>query len=83
MSEQAADMLALMGHAAKALVDNPAEVLVESFDENGEIVLELTVAEADMGRVIGRQGRTARALRHLLRAASLKTNKRYELEILE
>jgi uncharacterized protein len=83
MSEQAADMLALMGHAAKALVDNPAEVLVESFDEDGEIVLELTVAEADMGRVIGRQGRTARALRHLLRAASLKTNKRYELEILE
>jgi uncharacterized protein len=83
MSEQAADMRALMEHAAKALVENPTDVLVESFDEDQEIVVELTVAEADMGRIIGRQGRTARALRHLLTAASLKTNKRYALEILE
>jgi predicted RNA-binding protein YlqC (UPF0109 family) len=83
MSEQSSNMVALMEHAAKALVEKPAEVLVESFDEDGEIVLELTVAEDDMGRMIGRQGRTARALRHLLRAASAKTNRRYELEILE
>ncbi|MGA2695987.1 MAG: KH domain-containing protein [Terriglobales bacterium] len=83
MSEQSPNMVALMEHAAKALVENQAEVLVESFDEDGEIVLELTVAEDDMGRIIGRQGRTARALRHLLRAAGAKTNRRYELEILE
>jgi predicted RNA-binding protein YlqC (UPF0109 family) len=83
MSEPAADMRALIEHVAKALVADPAEVLVESFDEERETVIELTVAEEDTGRVIGRQGRTARALRHLLSAASLKTNKRYALEILE
>jgi len=83
MSEHSADMRALMEHVTKSLVENSGEVLVEEFDEDPEMVIELTVAEGDMGRIIGRQGRTARALRHLLRAASLKTNKRYELEILE
>lgn len=83
MTEQSADMQALIEHVAKALVDDPGQVLVEPFEEDGETVLELTVAETDMGRVIGRAGRTARALRNLLAAASVKTNKRFALEILE
>lgn len=83
MSEQAADMRAMIEHVARALVENQEEVLVESFNEEGEIVIELTVAEVENGRVIGRQGRTARAMRHLLNAASAKTNKRHALEILE
>jgi predicted RNA-binding protein YlqC (UPF0109 family) len=56
---------------------------VDQFDEDGEIVLELEVAEDDMGRVIGKSGKLARAMRNLLHAVGSKTNQRYELEILE
>jgi predicted RNA-binding protein YlqC (UPF0109 family) len=52
-------------------------------EEEGETVLELTVAESDLGKVIGKSGRTARALRTLLSAAGVKSGKRYALEILE
>jgi len=68
---------------AKALVDKPDEVEVEEFDEDGATVYELTVAEDDLGKVIGKQGRTARAMRQLLQAASSKQHKRAILEILE
>ena len=68
---------------AKALVDDPAQVSVNPVEEGGETVLELTVSPNDLGRVIGKQGRTARAMRNLLGAASLKFHKRYTLEILE
>ena len=68
---------------AKALVDKPDEVEVEDFDEDGTTVYELTVAEDDLGKVIGKQGRTARAMRQLLQAASSKQHKRVVLEILE
>lgn len=77
------DMVALMETIAKAIVDTPDEVIVEPFEENGQTVLELEVAEEDVGRIIGRHGRTARSLRTILNSASLRTRKRYQLEIIE
>jgi len=65
---------------AKSLVDKPDEVFVEELDGG---VIELEVAESDVGKVIGRQGRTARALRTLLGAAGLRAHKRYTLDIIE
>jgi uncharacterized protein len=83
MSEQSGDVKVLLEQVAKALVDTPDQVSVNQLDEGGETVLELTVAENDLGRVIGKSGRTARALRTLLGAAGIKAHKRYTLEILE
>ena len=68
---------------AKALVDNPDEVTVKEIDGEATTVLELRVAPQDLGKVIGKQGRTARAMRTLLRAAGMKLKKRFVLEILE
>jgi predicted RNA-binding protein YlqC (UPF0109 family) len=68
---------------AKAIVDQPGEVAVSEIDEEGATVLELRVAPEDLGKVIGKQGRTARAMRTLLRAAGMKARKRFVLEILE
>jgi predicted RNA-binding protein YlqC (UPF0109 family) len=73
----------LILYIAKSLVDKPDEVEVEEFDEDGTTVYELTVAEDDLGKVIGKQGRTARAMRQLLQAAFSKQHKRAVLEILE
>jgi predicted RNA-binding protein YlqC (UPF0109 family) len=67
---------------AKALVDHPDEVTVSEL-EGEATVLELRVAPQDLGKVIGKQGRTARAMRTLLRAAGMKLRKRFVLEILE
>lgn len=83
MSEPTGDMRVLIEQIAKALVDDPAQVAVNQVEEDGESVLELAVAPNDLGRVIGKQGRTARAMRNLLAAAGLKSNKRFALEILE
>src|SRR5437868_15361674 len=83
MSEPSGDMLALIAQIARALVDSPDEVSVEQVEEDEGTVLELTVAPPDLGKVIGRQGRTARAMRTLLGAAGMKLNKRFTLEILE
>jgi hypothetical protein len=83
MSDVKPDMVALMETVAKAIVDTPDEVTVEPFEENGQTVLELIVAEEDLGRVIGRNGRTARSLRTILHSASIRTRKRYQLEIVE
>jgi len=83
MTSNAVNMTGLVEYLAKALVEKPDEVEVEAFDEEGEIVLELIVAESDLGRVIGRQGRMARSLRNIVRAAALRTRKRYQLEIVE
>lgn len=77
------DMRVLIEQIAKALVDDPAQVTVNPVEEGGETVLELTVGPNDLGRVIGKQGRTARAMRNLVGAAGLKFNKRFTLEILE
>ena len=68
---------------AKALVDSPDEVAVREIDGDQTTVLELKVAPGDLGKVIGKQGRTARAMRTLLRAAGMKLKKRFVLEILE
>ena len=83
MTDQASNPKALIEHVAKALVNAQDKVFVDEFDEDGEIVIELEVAEDDMGRVIGKGGKIARAMRNLLHAAGMKANKRYELEILE
>ena len=83
MSEQSGDMRALIEQIAKALVDAPDQVFVNQVEEDQVSVLELEVAESDMGRVIGRSGRTAKAMRTLLAGAELKFGKHYELEILE
>jgi uncharacterized protein len=83
MSEQVGDAKVLLEQVTKALVDAPDEVSVSQVEEEGETVLELTVAESDLGKVIGKSGRTARALRTLLSAAGIKAHKRYVLEILE
>lgn len=76
-------MTELIEYIAKQLVDRPEEVRVEEFDEGSEMVIELEVAEEDLGKVIGKQGRTARAMRAVLSAAAAKQKKRYALEILE
>lgn len=82
-TEHAGDARMLIEQVAKAIVDAPDQVTVDALEEDGENVLELKVAEADLGRVIGKSGRTARALRTLLSAAGIKQHKRYALEILE
>jgi hypothetical protein len=66
-----------------ALVDNPEQVQVNEIEGTQTVVLELRVAESDMGRIIGKQGKTAHAIRTLLIAASGKAGKRYMLEILD
>jgi predicted RNA-binding protein YlqC (UPF0109 family) len=68
---------------AKVLVDAPDEVAVHEIDGEATTVLELRVAPQDLGKVIGKQGRTARAMRTLLRAAGMKLKKRFVLEIVE
>lgn len=73
----------LITYIAQALVDNPDQVSVEEVEGNQTSVLELKVAKEDLGKVIGKQGRTARAMRTILSAASAKVKKRTVLEILE
>jgi len=68
---------------ARALVDEPNSVEVNAVDREDAVVFELTVAPDDIGKVIGRQGRTIKALRTLLHAASIKTQRRAELEVME
>ncbi len=80
MTEQNADVRMLMEHIAKSLVDAPEQVFVEQLDGD---VIELEVAESDMGKVIGRQGRTVRAMRAVLSAAGVRAHKRYTLEVVE
>ena len=76
-------MKELIKHIAQALVDNPEQVTVETVEGRQTLVLELKVAKEDMGKVIGKKGRTAQAMRDILSAASGKVKKRTVLEILE
>jgi len=71
----------LVTYLARGLVDNPDEVQVTRAERDGGTVLELRVAEADVGKVIGRQGRIARALRTIVRASGAHQNERVQLEI--
>jgi hypothetical protein len=68
---------------AKALVDQPEKVLVTQLEGEQTSILELKVAPEDLGKVIGKQGRTARAIRIILGAAGMKLKRRYNLEIIE
>ena len=67
---------------AKALVENPDEVVVTEKEEGKNITVELHVAASDMGKVIGKQGRIAKAVRSVVKAASSKDNKRVDVEII-
>ncbi len=73
----------LIAYIAKALVDKPEDVLVSEIVGEQTSVIELKVAKEDLGKVIGKQGKTARAMRTILSAASTKLNKRSVLEIIE
>ena len=66
---------------AKALVDNPDEVMVTEKEEGRNVIIELHVAQSDMGKVIGKQGRIAKAIRSVVKAASSKDNKKVDVEI--
>ncbi len=76
-------MKALIENIARSLVDDPDAVQVREVEGDQATVLELTVSGEDLGKVIGRQGRTARAMRTILGAASIRAGKRTVLEILE
>jgi predicted RNA-binding protein YlqC (UPF0109 family) len=76
-------MKELIEYIAKALVDNPDAVKVTEIEGEKTSVIELSVAKEDLGKIIGKQGRTARSMRTILSAASTKNNKRAVLEILE
>ncbi|MGA7278056.1 MAG: KH domain-containing protein [Desulfocapsaceae bacterium] len=76
-------MQELVTHIATALVDNPEQVTVSCSENDDTVAIELTVAQEDLGKVIGKQGRTARAMRSLLAAAAARDNKKSRLDILE
>ena len=76
-------MKQLVQYIAQAMVDNPGEVSVSEIEGNQTTVLELKVAKNDLGKVIGKQGRNAQAIRTILSAVSAKTKKRVVLEIVE
>jgi predicted RNA-binding protein YlqC (UPF0109 family) len=76
-------MAELLEFLARQLVDEPDAVRVERVDEDDTVVLRLHVAEEDLGKVIGRQGRIARALRTIVRAGSAREQRRVQLEIVD
>jgi predicted RNA-binding protein YlqC (UPF0109 family) len=80
MTETTADVRVLIEKIAKWMVDAPDQVFVDQVDGD---VIELEVAEADVGKVIGRQGRNVRALRTLLSAAGVRARKRYTLDVID
>jgi uncharacterized protein len=82
MGEKTADVRLLIEQIARMLVDAPDQVSVGEIDGD-TTTFELTVAPDDLGKVIGRQGRVARALRSLVSAAGIRTHKRFAIEILE
>jgi uncharacterized protein len=74
----------LLEYLARALVDSPDQVTIEEFEEDdGTLVLELSVADDDYGQIIGRGGRTAQALRTVVKAAAVKDNRRVLVDIVE
>jgi len=76
-------MRELVEFLARALVDDPDAVAVEELEEDGDIILEITVAEDDIGRLIGRGGRIANAIRTLAKAAAVREDRRVIVDILE
>jgi predicted RNA-binding protein YlqC (UPF0109 family) len=80
-STLASSMITLISNMARALVDQPERVSVHAVQEAGGTMLLLRVASADLGKVIGKQGRTARSMRTILGAASMKAQHRFSLDI--
>jgi len=76
-------MKELLETIAKALVDHPEEVYVNEVEGEKSLILELQVSKEDMGKVIGKQGRIAKAIRTVIKAAAVKENKRVVVEILQ
>ena len=76
-------MQELVAHIVGAQVDNPEQIKVSTSENDDTIGIELTVAQEDLGKVIGKQGRTARAMRSLLSATAARDNKKSRLDILE
>ena len=83
MTEQTPNVKGMIEYIAQSLVDAAGEVFVDEYEDGDETVIELEVAENDLGKVIGRSGRIARALRTVLSGAGSKHDKRYALEIIE
>jgi predicted RNA-binding protein YlqC (UPF0109 family) len=83
VDDSTAEIVQLVELIAKALVDKPEEVSVRAVEGEQVKVLELSVADGDLGKVIGKKGRTAKSIRTLLGAVSMKLKKRFTLEILE
>ena len=83
MGQDTESVVELVEVIAKSLVDEPGEVFVEAVDGSQSCVVELSVHPSDLGKVIGKRGRTAKSIRTLLGAVSMKYNHRYTLQILE
>lgn len=83
MEQKQDDMQELVTEIARALVDEPNAVIVDAVERDENTVLRLRVAPSDVGKVIGKQGRTARSMRTILGAVSMKHHHRYTLDILE
>jgi uncharacterized protein len=73
----------LLEFLVRALVEDPQAVVVEELEENGDLVYEITVAEADLGRVIGKGGRVANAIRTIAKAAAVRIDRRVIVDILD
>ena len=73
----------LVRFIAKNLVDEPDSVVVSSREEGDSVIISLSVAQSDMGKVIGRQGRIAKAIRTVVKAASVREDKKYMVDIIE
>lgn len=82
-NDPASSMIKLVSEVARSLVDHPDTVSVDAVSSGDGTVLRLRVAPSDLGKVIGRQGRTARSLRTILSAASMKLKHRFSLDIIE
>jgi predicted RNA-binding protein YlqC (UPF0109 family) len=81
--DPAKNMTELVTEMARALVDKPESVIVETLKDGDGTVIRLRVAQSDVGKVIGKQGRTARSMRTILSAASMKLKHRFSLDIVE
>ena len=76
-------MTELLEFLVKALVEDPAAVVVEELEEDGDLVYEITVADEDLGRVIGKGGRVANAIRTIAKAAAVRVDRRVIVDILD
>ena len=80
---EAAVAMKVLDHIVRSIVDNPDQVRVEAVDDDGVIILEVRVADGDLGRVIGRRGRTAQNIRALVRAAAEKDGVEVDVDFLD